>query len=275
MLKITGDSNTIDKIMNQVDCWFLNLVVHFPVTLGLIQPYDQCIAVDPYFTPSNLKTSQIEDILYRLFQDEFLLAITPEDFDYFDQHTLINNLLTKAFIPSREQIKAGLTQEEFSSIRKDDDEYFKNNLYFFLTKKGGTYWEYWCQPKWNQFFLRCINSWDSVSKKFYNNSIPPRGSAISCAKSEIGEKIIAVEYLLEYPQPIIPQYIEDSAIWETFTPWHPTYWKTLSCGYAVSYQYELVEIDEKSYETEELTEEKKQAREWYKNTRNWYINPRI
>ena len=260
--------------MSNIDCWFLDLAASFPVTLRLIKPYDQCIFYDPRLTPPNLTTNQIIDILCRLFQNRLLLAITPATFDSLDI-TLINNLLTKAFIPSREQIKAGLTQGGFSSIRKEDDEYFENNLYFFLTEKGGKQWEYWCQPKWNQFFLRCINSWDSVSEKFHNNSISPHGRVISCANREVGEKIIAVKHLLEYPQPIIPQYIENSAIWEKFTPWHPTYWKTLPCGYAVSYQSELVQIDENYHKTEELTEEKKQAREWYKNITNWYINPRI
>ena len=254
--------------MSQIDCWFLDLTMSYPVTLRLIKPYDQCIVSDPYFTPSNLKTSQIVEILYRLFQDGFLLAITPEDFDSL-KTTLIQELLIKAFIPSLEQIKAGLTQGKFSSIRKENDTYFEDNLYFFLTEEGGKQWEYWCKPKWNQFFLRCINSWESVSENLWNNSIPPCGSIISCTDKKIGEKIIAIEHLLDTPQ-IVAYPIKDSVILEKFTPWHPTYWKTLPSGYAVSYQAELVKIDENYYKTEELTEEKKQAREWYKNITNWY-----
>ena len=121
-------------MINKIDCWLLDIAMIHPVTLRLITPYDQCTMPHPRLTPPNLNTSQIEDILYRLFNDGFLLAITPEDFNYFNRNTLINNLLTKAFIPNRQQIKSGLTQVEFSSKNKDGL-YFKDNLYFFLTEK--------------------------------------------------------------------------------------------------------------------------------------------
>lgn len=256
--------------MSKIDCWFLDLALYVPVNFLTIIPYDQCIVPDAYQTPSNLTTDQIVDVLFRLFQDGFLLAITPADLDSLDTH-LINKLLTKAFIPSRKQIKAALDRENFSE-EKRCGKYFEKELYFFMTQKGGELWETWSQPKWNQFFRRCILNWESVSDILWNNSIPPSGNIIRCANREIGEKIISIEHWLDSPQ-VIPYSIKDSAIWETFTPWYPTYWKTLSCGYVVSYQVELVEIDE-DVETisksQELIEKRKQAGEWYRNLINWY-----
>lgn len=254
--------------MSHIDSWFLNLTITYPVTLRLIKPCDQCIVTDPYFTPSSLKTSEIVEILYRLFQDGFLLAITPADFDSLNTY-LIQELLKPAFIPSLEQIKAGLTQGKFSSIQKKNNTYFEDNLYFFLTKKGGKQWEYWCKPKWNHFFLRCINSWDSVPEKFYHNSVFPHRIVISCTDKKIGEKIIVIEHLLDTPQ-VVTHAIKNSEIWETLTPWHPTYWKTLPQGYVVSYQIESVEKEDNINESQELTEEKRQAREWYNKIVNWY-----
>lgn len=258
--------------MSEFDSWFLGLAVESPISFQVIIPYDQCIVPDDYQTPSNLTTSQMVNILFRLFQNDFLLAITPADLDLLDNH-LIDRLLTKAFIPSCKQIKSALDRENFSE-EKRQGEYFEKDLYFFLTKKGGETWESLSKPNWDKYFRRCILNWESVSENTQNNATPPNGSIICCANKKTGEKVIAIEHLLEYSQ-FIPQYIKNSAIWEKFAPWHPTYWKTLPYGCAVSYQSELVEIDENYYETEESTEEKKQAREWYKNITNWYINPRI
>ncbi len=258
--------------MSEFDFWFLELVVQSPVSFLTIIPYDQCIVPDDYQTPSNLTTNQIVDILFRLFQDGYLLAITPADLDSLDTH-LINDLLTKAFIPSHEQIKTALDRENF----RDYELYKKlcsSDLYFFLTEKGGKQWESWAKPKWNQFFRRCILDWESVSENLWNNSIPPHRSIISCSSQEIGEKIIAIEHLLDYPQSV-RYYIENSAIWKKFTPWHPTYWKTLPCGYVVSYQIERVEVNNCIDESQELTEEKIQAREWYQKIVNWYTRIRL
>lgn len=259
-------------MMSEFDFWFLDFVVNFPVIFRLIKPYDQCIVLDPDITPYNLTTNQIVDILFHLFQNSYLLAITPADLDSLDI-PLINELLTKAFTPSRSQIKAALKQGEFSK-KERYSEYYENDLYFFLTEKGGKQWESWAKPKWNQFFRRCILDWESVSENLRNNSISSNGRILRCANREIGEKIIAIQHLLDYPQ-FVPYYIENSAIWEKITPWHPIYWKTLPCGYVVSYQVEIVEIDNCIDESQELTEEKIQAREWYQKIVNWYTRIRL
>ncbi len=256
--------------MSKIDCWFLDLAVKTPVSFRTIIPDDQCIIPAPYLTPSNLTTNQIIDILFRLFQDGFLLAIAPADLEFLDA-PLINELLTKAFIPSREQIKTVLDRENFRDAELDS-EFYSKELYFFLTEKGGKQWEFCSNPKWNKYFRRCIHNWESVSEILRNNYIPPNGSTLCCANRKIGEKIIAIEHLLERPQ-FIPYPIKDSAIWETLTPWNPTYWKTLPCGYAVSYQVKLVEVDENvknPNEPQELIEEIKQARKWYDDVTNWY-----
>ncbi|ELS01709.1 hypothetical protein Xen7305DRAFT_00014140 [Xenococcus sp. PCC 7305] len=253
--------------MSKVDFWFLNLAVRTPISFLTVFPYDQCIVPDPYLTPFKLSTNQIVDSLFNLFQDGFLSTITPADLDSLDTK-LVDEILTKAFIPSRKQIKAALDRENL------DNNYDDKELYYFLTEEGAKKWKSVAKPKWNQFFRRCILDWESVSENLLNNSIPPYGSIFCCANKKFGEKIISIEHLLDDPE-FISYPIKNSIIWEKFTPWHPVYWKTLPCGYAVSYQVELVEIDkniEQSNESSDLIEQKKQAREWYQKISNWYEN---
>ena len=257
-------------MIDKIDYWFLELVVQIPLSFLTIIPYDQRLIKDYHDTqtPYNLTTNQIIDILLRLFQEGYLLAINPANFDLLDTH-LINGLLTKAFIPSHKQLETALDRTTFHEIESYDNEFDSEDLYFFLTKKGGEIWESWSKPKWNQYFRKDFFQWESVSQKFWNNSIPPHGRLICCADQEVAKKIIANEHLF-YRSSILPYAIKNSEIWETLTPWYPTYWKTLPQGYVVSYQVELVEIDENYYETEELTKDKRQAREWYNKIVNWY-----
>ena len=260
--------------MNLIDYWFLNTAIVIPTSFNWIIPYEEYEVSDVYHTPFNLTTNQIVEVMYRLFKDGILLAITSTDLKSLDSE-LIDNLLTKCFIPSRKEIKTTLEREE--ELLGDVNlelEYREEELLYFVTQKGGQLWEFWSKPKWNQFFRRCILNWESVSENLWNNSIPPYGSIFCCANQEFGEKIISIEPLLDYPD-FIPYPIKGSVTWGKFTPWHPTYWKTLPCGYVVSYQVELVKIDkntEQSNESPELIEQKKQAREWYKNITNWYKN---
>lgn len=219
-----------------------------------------------------MTTNQIVDILFRLFQDGYLLAITSTDLYSLDI-SLLSKLLTRAFIPSHKQIRGALERDNFKN-EKVHGEFHDEELYFFLTKKGGETWEYLFKPKWNQYFRRSILDWEFISENIQNNSIPSNGSIICCADQKFGEKIIAIEHLLNCEQ-LIVYPIEESIMWEKFSPWHPVYWKTLACGYVVSYQALLVEVDknaENITELKELTEEVYKAREWYMDTVNWYAN---
>ena len=258
--------------MRKVDFWFLNLAVLSPISFLTIMPSDQCIVPDPDLSPFDLSTNQIIDFLFNLFQDGLLLAITPADLNSLKSQ-LINELLTKAFIPSRKEMKEALDRENFVEVNSYN-EFDDKELYYFLTEKGAKKWESVANPKWNQFFRRCILNWESVSENLWNNLIPPHRRIFCCANQKFGEKIISIEHLIDYPE-FIYYPIKNSIIWEKFTPWHPTYWKTLLCGYAVSYQFELVEVNkniEQSDESPELIKQKKQARKWFKNISNWYEN---
>ena len=142
--------------MNLIDYWFLNSTIVLPTSFNWIIPYDEYGISDIDRTLFNLTTNQIVEVMYRLFQDGILLAITSTNLKLLDSE-LIDNLLTKSFIPSRKEIKAALEQKEELSIDNNlEIEYIEEQLLYFVTKQGGKQWESVANPKWNQFFRRCI-----------------------------------------------------------------------------------------------------------------------
>jgi hypothetical protein len=66
--------------------------------------------------------------------------------------------------------------------------------------------------------------------------------------------------------------IPGTELWETLTPFQPTYWKTLPIGYQVRYETKIVEFDESAKRDPKLIEREKQAKNWCYSTRIWYTN---
>jgi hypothetical protein len=260
--------------MKKTDYWFLDLAIEIPTSFSLIIPYDRSEVLDIYRTPLDLTLDQIIETMHRLFQDGYLLAITPMNLSSLDT-PLISNLSAKGFTPSRRLIKSAFQQEENLCTEEDLYQEFRDgDLFYFLTEKGGKLWETVSKPKWNQFFRRGSLEWEFMPKFIQNQSPHLNNDTIWCADRDIGTQIIKIEHLLDYPE-YVPYPIVGTEKWETITPWHPTYWKTLSSGFAVNYQVEYIELDqnvEYLNESQDFINQRKNAREWYKNIAGWYKN---
>jgi hypothetical protein len=120
----------------KIHCWFIDLAYSSPHLTSLIMPRDQCdfpdTSIDIYHNPLNLNTECTTDVLQDLFKDDILVGIKHFDLENIEschinlpQEITIEQLLSKGFIPSRQEIKKALKREE------DNDE-----LFYFLTYNG-------------------------------------------------------------------------------------------------------------------------------------------
>lgn len=255
--------------MKKIDYWFLNFVKDFPNPFSLIITYDRCQElydnrykalyndIDIFRVPSTLNTNQIAEIVYGMFQDELISAITSTDLEELESlHTTsitdpnIDQLLTRSFKPSFREIRIALESEETLAGQEYDR---KETLYYFLTLQGGELWESIFKPKWNQYLTRRGNGINQI---------------IDCVDPTVAQKLISIEYLISFDNENTYYYIPGTEIWETLSPWQVLYWKTLPIGYSVSYQTKQIEVD-KSTESKELREEIRQAEEWLIDNWNW------
>lgn len=245
----------IKDVDEKIYYWFINQANTSPHMIGLITPYDQYDSpnanINIYCTPLYLSTDRTADVLLELFENELILGIKSSERDNVWETYLnsphrpkMEELIAKSFIPSYQEIKKALKQEE------SDDE-----LFYFLTPKGGELWEAIFQPKWNQYLRR---SGDGITR------------LIDCADPDVGKKLISLEYLLSFDRENVHCSIPGTEIWETITPWQVLYWKTLPVGYSVSYQSKHIEVNKSAVESKELREEIKQADEWLTDICNWY-----
>jgi hypothetical protein len=243
----------------KIHCWFIDLAYSSPHLTSLIMPRDQCdfpdTSIDIYHNPLNLNTECTTDVLQDLFKDDILVGIKHFDLENIEschinlpQEITIEQLLSKGFIPSRQEIKKALKREE------DNDE-----LFYFLTYKGGNIWESVFKPKWNQYTTRRTGYGE-------NDDLL---QIIDCADIEIGRKIISLQYLLSFDNEYTHYSVSDTEEWKEFTPWQVLYWKVISRGYSISYQTKNIEVD-KSNISKELRQEIVKAREFLTNNWNWY-----
>jgi hypothetical protein len=261
-INITKRSNNGQEIYY----WFIDRASRDPHMVALITPYDRYdtprtrINLDD--DPCNLNTQQSIDILMDLFRQEFLLGIRSGDID--DIQALYNNsphalkieeLVAKSFIPSHEEVRKAIENEELDATELDNC-FTGKELYYFLTPKGGELWESVFKPKWDWYFTR----WSTGDS-----------SVINCTSSNIIEKLLSIQHLLSYHREKYSRYlVPDTEIWQTLTPWQALYWKTLPISYSISYQTELIEIDERTNKSQEFREEVRQADEWFRSVQNWY-----
>jgi hypothetical protein len=214
--------------MNKLEYWFLDTAIENVIGFSWIVPDERnCLAIN--CAPLDLNIPEIADVLETLFQKGDLLAIVYEDFNFY-----------RGFIPSREQIEAGLEQR-----------LGVNNLGYFLTHQGGKRWESISKPDWSKYFTGATGQQE--------------GYLMSASKT-------LLEKYLEIKSLVSEQFcISGTEVWETLIPWQVTYWKSLPVGYKVHYQYRENEILIPS-ELDESYEEYQQANEWLSSARKWYTN---
>jgi hypothetical protein len=242
--------------MNKIHYWLMDKANTYPYFMALIH-YD---VTDHSDIPtviasirSHLTTEVITDIFRDLFSNNYLLGIKSSDLEEIELGYInspnkppLEELILKGFRPSDREIKNALNREQ-----KEGDE-----LYYFLTSKGGCLWESIFKPKWNQYLQR---------RTSYDN----RFSLIYCADLNIGEKLLLVDDLRELDRNDndIIQSIPETKKWESFSPWQVVYWKVLPVGYVISYESERIE---NTNQAEELLEEIEKAHEWLIDICNWY-----
>lgn len=259
-------TNTIRRSDDEkIYYWFIDRASRDPHMVALITPYDRYdtprSTINLDYDPFNLNTKQSIDILMELFEDEILLGIKSGDRDNINENHInsshepkIKELLSKSFMPSREEVRKAIEHEGIDNT--NSDRFSDEELYYFLTPKGGELWESVFKPKWDWYFTR----WSTGDS-----------SVINCTSSNIIEKLLSIQHLLSYHREKYSRYlVPDTEIWQTLTPWQTLYWKTLCTGYSISYQTKLTEIDEHKNKSQEFREEIRQADEWFRSIQNWY-----
>ncbi len=245
----------IKDVDEKIYHWFINQASTSPHMVALITPYERYDVpnanLNIYCTPSYLSTDKIAEVLLYLFENELLLGIKSLDKDDIWENYVnsphkpkIEELIAKSFIPSYQDIKKALKQEESS-----------NELFYFLTPEGGELWESIFKPKWNQYLTR---RGDRITH------------IIDCVDPDVGKKLISLEYLLSFDNKKVYDFIPGTEIGETIMPWQVLYWKIIPVGYSLSYQTKRIKVDKNTVESKELKEEIKQADEWLINICNWY-----
>jgi hypothetical protein len=244
--------------MNKVYYWLIDRANASPYLMSLVPyhtiytSYQPQTPIDPKCSLLNLSEDRMTDIFLDLFRDNYLLGIKLSDLDDIEvtdpnsHDSNIEQMAAKSFMPSRQEIKKALNQEEEAS----------DHLCYFMTLKGGEVWESIFKPKWNQYFKR--------SSDFNNET-----DLIYCVDLEIGKKLISVDNLRVLDDERIFQSIPDTETWESITPWQVLYWKTLPVGYLISYKSKYVE-KENIKKSKGLRKKIRKADEWLINTCKWY-----
>jgi hypothetical protein len=244
--------------MNKIDYWFLDTAIEEPIGCCWIFPNGPNGTLAINRRPLQLSLSEISEVMYRLFQEEKLLAIRPNHLNeirkicHQNQIKITNKIFAKtSFIPSYEEIKRALQQ-------LNDGYFIENNFSYFLTEKGGELWEFLSKPKWKQYISGGIGEFDSI---------------LYCSSRETLEKYMQNHNFFNYygdgnmQEPIL-----ETATWKTMIPWLATYWKTLPCGYELNYQVKTIKIDEKFVSSQEFIERERKVTNWKNEIHNWYTN---
>ena len=235
--------------MDKIDYWFLDTAISELIGFSWIVPDEKYGGLAINRSPLPLSMDEINETLYKLFQNGMLLAIRTDDMINASEAKITLSecykvFLNKGFAPCHQEIDSALKQEQGET------------LCYFLTEKGGKLWEDYSRPQWDKYRFHAGNS---------------KTNTLTSSSYEVAVKTIETQHLVDfggsYHFPIM-----DTIRWEFFTPWQPTYWKILPCGYEISYQVKCVDTDEIKNESEKLIEERKQAEKWNEKIGNWYSN---
>jgi hypothetical protein len=217
--------------MDKYEYWFLDSAIEMTIGFSWIVPNEQNCLAVNRLA-LDLNVTEIADVLDRLFQRGDLAATTPLDLE--------NYRTNRGFTPSRKQIEAALNEQ--------------SPLSYFLTAQGGERWEIYSKPDWSKYFSGFMNLDTQVAE-------------LEGATKNVLKKCFEFKHFLDD----IYWCISGTEIWETLTPYHATYWKSLPDGYRVRYQFKEGEIFSPS-EIDPNYSEYQQANEWYSNIRKWYTD---
>jgi hypothetical protein len=247
-------------MVDKISYWFINQAKIAPHMIALITPYDQYdiprqkvnIDCDPF----NLNTNDSIDVLMELFSQDFLLGIWSGDLEPIkykwsnSPHAMkIEELCSKAFIPSREEIRKAIANEEIG--QHESDKMTGKCLYYFLTSKGGELWESVFQPRWEC----ALTAWSHQDLAIVN------GSDLNIIK-----KYISLHGWFNYKAGYSRFLIPNTEKCEVLSPWHVKYWKVLPTAYSIRYQISLPEVAKNvNLSQEELIKITKDADDWLKN----------
>ncbi len=226
--------------MDKLEYWFLDSAVEMRIGFSWVVPDSQYrLAINR--APLPLTVPEMGRVLEGLFQKGDLLAITPSDENNLSFH--------QAFVPSSAQILAALEE--------------KSNLSYFLTPQGGKRWESVSKPDWKQY------------GRGTEPLEPPDVCELICQDRQLIERYLQLHHLIYgttyYEKKLCACVIPGTEIWDKLTPWKPTYWKTLPFAYRVSYQIELVSLNEE--QKQELIPQEREAGQWLRSLkRKWQID---
>lgn len=193
-----------------------------------------------FYEPQGFTRTMLRDTLNELFQKGDIIA---------RRNVKVENSshLSEEFIPNLAEIEAGLVGE--------------STLFYYLTIQGGHRWEAYSKPDWNLY----------IDIKYTSNKSAK--GIITASNRALIEQYL---FLQTYREPI--SLIKGTEIWNTLTPWHATYWKTLPVGYQVEFQFTNIKT-KLNYATRKIEEGvpglKKVpefAKEIFNKIDNWYIN---
>ena len=241
--------------MDKIDYWFLNSAIEDIIGFSWIVP-NKIGEIGINCEPLNISIADMALAMERLFQEGNMLAITPNDlnFLYFEEKkTLDINLLNqRGYIPSLKEIKNALKQQEIEGI------YDNEQIYYFLTTKGGNLWESLSHPEWNK----------KINYELRENYIEVFGTDITLIKT-----FLKKYHLFDYDSYNITSPVLDAQIWNEIIPFQCLYWKTLPLAYKVNCQIRYEKVNRESVDNNrELLNKRKAANNWYYNLAKWYTN---
>lgn len=208
--------------LSRGEYWLLNLVVHHSYPIHWLDATNSGVL----FNRDGHGMSRLEllDTLESMFRSKWIEAHVP----FVDRQGSepVNRALLEEILEGR-----GPTFQH------------ERSLYYRLSVLGGSVWEAFAQPRWNDYI----------------------DSGYVVDAGEIGEITGASEsrvrtyFSLMHLQGMTA--VSDSATWDTVSPWHCTYWKTLPQGHRVRFECQECHIQVPSPRTE---------RELFEWLQKWY-----
>jgi hypothetical protein len=241
--------------MNKTCYWFLDSAIENVIGFSWIVP-NKMGDIGINLEPLNISIYEMAKTMQHLFDEGNMLAIKPIDLNYlyFEQKEVLNITLLskKGFIPSFSQIEHALKQQEVGI-------YVAEELYYFLTVKGGDLWEYFSRPRWNMYIGHAMQLTGDIE--------------ITSINPNMIKKFLELYHLFNYDSCNVYSPVLDTQKWAEVIPFQYSYWKSLAMGYKVSCKITSEEVDrESTNKNRELLNQRREANNWYRSTMKWYAN---